>query len=61
VEDLNMVKPIERVLRSGNFGPWDRPDIPALKDLPPGLNPSASTAGATHSPVRPETRFAGES
>ena len=39
-KDLNMVKPIERVLRSGNFGPWDRPDIPGLDPLPPGLNPS---------------------
>ncbi len=36
-KDLNMVKPIERVLRSGLFGPWDRPiDI----DLPPAVNPS---------------------
>ena len=26
-KDLSMVKPIERVLRSGLFGPWDRPDI----------------------------------
>ena len=39
-KDPNMVKPIERVLRSGNFGPWDRPDIPGLDPLPPGLNPS---------------------
>jgi phenylpropionate dioxygenase-like ring-hydroxylating dioxygenase large terminal subunit len=39
-KDLGMVKPIERVLRSGNFGPWDRPAIPGLDPLPPGLNPS---------------------
>ena len=40
-KDLDMVKPIERTLRSGLFGPWDRPiDI----DLPPGLNPSHSPA-----------------
>lgn len=39
-KDLNMVKPIERVLRSGLFGPWDRPDIDGLDELPPGLNPA---------------------
>jgi phenylpropionate dioxygenase-like ring-hydroxylating dioxygenase large terminal subunit len=39
-KDPSMVKPIERILRSGNFGAWDRPDIPALDHLPPGLNPS---------------------
>ncbi|GAA3219718.1 RHO alpha subunit C-terminal catalytic domain-containing protein [Actinocorallia longicatena] len=39
-KDLSMVKPIERALRSGNFGPWDRPDIPGLDPLPPGLNPA---------------------
>jgi phenylpropionate dioxygenase-like ring-hydroxylating dioxygenase large terminal subunit len=38
-KDLNMVKPIERVLRSGLFGPWDRPiDI----DLPEAVNPARS-------------------
>ncbi len=36
-KDLDMVKPSERVLRSGLFGPWDKTiDI----DLPPGVNPS---------------------
>jgi phenylpropionate dioxygenase-like ring-hydroxylating dioxygenase large terminal subunit len=41
-KDLEMVKPIERVLRSGLFGPWDRPiDIP---DLPPAVNPARSKA-----------------
>jgi phenylpropionate dioxygenase-like ring-hydroxylating dioxygenase large terminal subunit len=36
-KDERMVKPIERKLRSGLFGPWDAPiDI----DLPEGLNPS---------------------
>ncbi len=40
-KDLNMVKPIERILRSGLFGPWDRPDI-GLDELPPGLNPARS-------------------
>ena len=40
-KDLDMVKPIERVLRSGLFGPWERSiEI----DLPPGLNPSRSRA-----------------
>ena len=39
-KDPSMVKPIERVLRSGNFGAWDRPDIPGLDPLPAGINPS---------------------
>ena len=39
-----MVKPIERILRSGNFGAWDRPDIDGLDPLPPGLNPSRHRA-----------------
>ena len=43
-KDPNMVKPIERVLRSGIFGPWDRPDIEGLDDLPPGINPSRHRA-----------------
>jgi phenylpropionate dioxygenase-like ring-hydroxylating dioxygenase large terminal subunit len=39
--DLNMVKPMDRVLRSGLFGPWDRPDvIKQLDQLPPGVNPA---------------------
>ncbi len=38
-KDLNMVKPIERVLRSGLFGPWDPPDL-GLDELPTGLNPA---------------------
>ena len=42
-KDPNMVKPIERVLRSGLFGPWDRPDI-GIDDLPPGLNPAKHPA-----------------
>jgi phenylpropionate dioxygenase-like ring-hydroxylating dioxygenase large terminal subunit len=43
-KDLNMVKPIERVLRSGLFGPWDRPAIEGLDELPPGLNPARHRA-----------------
>jgi phenylpropionate dioxygenase-like ring-hydroxylating dioxygenase large terminal subunit len=43
-KDLNIVKPIERVLRSGLFGPWDKPDIDGLDPLPPGLNPARSPA-----------------
>jgi phenylpropionate dioxygenase-like ring-hydroxylating dioxygenase large terminal subunit len=42
--DLNMVKPIERVLRSGLFGPWDRPPIAGLDPLPPGINPARHKA-----------------
>ncbi|MFD0856738.1 aromatic ring-hydroxylating dioxygenase subunit alpha [Actinomadura adrarensis] len=41
-KDPRMVKPIERELRSGLFGPWDRPiDI---DPLPPGLNPARHPA-----------------
>ncbi len=43
-KDLDMVKPIERVLRSGLFGPWDRPDLEGLDPLPPGVNPARSRA-----------------
>jgi len=39
-KDESMVKPIERILRSGNFGPWDRPAIDGLDPLPAGLNPA---------------------
>ena len=42
-KDLNMVKPIERVLRSGLFGPWDAPDV-GLGELPPALNPARHAA-----------------
>jgi phenylpropionate dioxygenase-like ring-hydroxylating dioxygenase large terminal subunit len=42
-KDLNMVKPIERKLRSGLFGPWDAPDI-GLDELPPGVNPTRHPA-----------------
>jgi phenylpropionate dioxygenase-like ring-hydroxylating dioxygenase large terminal subunit len=42
-KDLSMVKPIERRLRSGLFGPWDAPDI-GLDELPPGLNPARHRA-----------------
>ncbi|MEU4312836.1 aromatic ring-hydroxylating dioxygenase subunit alpha [Nocardia sp. NPDC024068] len=43
-KDLNMVKPIERILRSGLFGPWDRPDIEGLDPLPAGINPAGHKA-----------------
>jgi phenylpropionate dioxygenase-like ring-hydroxylating dioxygenase large terminal subunit len=42
-KDLNMVKPIERKLRSGLFGPWDAPDI-GLDELPPAVNPERHKA-----------------
>lgn len=32
----NLRKPIDVITRSGNFGPWDKPDI---GPMPPGLNP----------------------
>ncbi|MBV9486396.1 MAG: aromatic ring-hydroxylating dioxygenase subunit alpha, partial [Frankiaceae bacterium] len=40
-KDLSMVKPIERVLRSGLFGPWEGPD---LGELPEGINPARHPA-----------------
>jgi hypothetical protein len=43
-KDLGMVKPIERILRSGLFGPWDPPDIEGLDKLPAALNPAQSRA-----------------
>jgi phenylpropionate dioxygenase-like ring-hydroxylating dioxygenase large terminal subunit len=43
-KDPSMVKPIERVLRSGLFGPWDKPDIEGLDPLPPALNPAQHRA-----------------
>jgi phenylpropionate dioxygenase-like ring-hydroxylating dioxygenase large terminal subunit len=42
-KDLSMVKPIERLTRSGLFGPWDIPDI-GIDELPPALNPARSKA-----------------
>ncbi|GAA0936950.1 aromatic ring-hydroxylating dioxygenase subunit alpha [Actinocorallia libanotica] len=50
-KDPNMVKPIERVLRSGLFGPWDRPDVQGLapEDLPPAINPSRHRSWGTDS------------
>jgi phenylpropionate dioxygenase-like ring-hydroxylating dioxygenase large terminal subunit len=47
--DPGMVKPIERVLRSGLFGPWDRPAIDGLDQLPPGLNPARHQAWGSDS------------
>ena len=38
-KDESMVKPIERVLRSGLFGVWDAPDL-GIDELPEGLNPA---------------------
>ena len=40
--DLAMVKPMDRVLRSGLFGPWEKPDIEGLDPLPPGVNPTGA-------------------
>ncbi|MEO3787418.1 aromatic ring-hydroxylating dioxygenase subunit alpha [Actinocorallia sp. B10E7] len=48
-KDPSMVKPIERVLRSGLFGPWDRPDIEGLDTLPPGINPARHKSWGTDS------------
>ena len=48
-KDPSMVKPIERVLRSGLFGPWDRPDIEGLDPLPVGINPAKHRSWGTDS------------
>ncbi|HTR70430.1 MAG TPA: aromatic ring-hydroxylating dioxygenase subunit alpha [Mycobacteriales bacterium] len=40
-KDESMVKPIERVLRSGLFGVWDAPDV---GELPEGVNPARHPA-----------------
>jgi phenylpropionate dioxygenase-like ring-hydroxylating dioxygenase large terminal subunit len=48
-KDPSMVKPIERVLRSGLFGPWDRPEIDGLDPLPSGVNPARHRAWGTDS------------
>ena len=48
-KDVNMVKPIERVLRSGLFGPWDRPSIEGLDPLPAALNPARHRSWGTDS------------
>ncbi|RBM21963.1 (2Fe-2S)-binding protein [Prauserella sp. PE36] len=40
-QEPKMVKPIERALRSGLFGPWDAPDIGlTTEQLPPAINPT---------------------
>ncbi|MFF2511331.1 SRPBCC family protein [Streptomyces sp. NPDC058086] len=48
-KDPSMVKPIERELRSGLFGPWDRPDIAGLDPLPAGVNPARHHSWGTDS------------
>jgi phenylpropionate dioxygenase-like ring-hydroxylating dioxygenase large terminal subunit len=48
-KDPSMVKPIERELRSGLFGPWDRPDIAGLDPLPAGVNPARHRSWGTDS------------
>jgi phenylpropionate dioxygenase-like ring-hydroxylating dioxygenase large terminal subunit len=48
-KDESMVKPIERVLRSGLFGPWDKPGIDGLDQLPPAINPTRRKAWGTDS------------
>ena len=41
-KDPRMVKPMENVLRSGLFGPWDAPGV--VGELPPMLNPARHKA-----------------
>jgi phenylpropionate dioxygenase-like ring-hydroxylating dioxygenase large terminal subunit len=48
-KDESMVKPIERTLRSGLFGPWDRPDIEGLDPLPVAINPVRHKSWGTDS------------
>jgi len=45
-KDLNMVKPIERVLHSGLFGPWE---APIEFELPPAVNPARAQQWGTDS------------
>jgi phenylpropionate dioxygenase-like ring-hydroxylating dioxygenase large terminal subunit len=45
-KDESMVKPIERKVRSGLFGPWDGPDI---GELPEGVNPAKHPKWGTDS------------
>ncbi len=44
-KDPKMVKPMENMLRSGLFGPWDKPDIEI--NLPPLVNPSGHPSWGT--------------
>ena len=54
-KDLNMVKPIERVLHSGLFGPWDRPGhqghparrTAARRSTRPATRPGAPTRSSS--------------
>jgi hypothetical protein len=50
-KDLSMVKPIEQILHSGLFGPWDRPDIKGIlpEELPPAINPGRHKTWGTDS------------
>ncbi|MGK2866855.1 MAG: aromatic ring-hydroxylating oxygenase subunit alpha [Mycobacterium sp.] len=50
-KDINMVKPIEQILHSGLFGPWDRPDIDGIlpEELPPAINPGRHKTWGTDS------------
>jgi hypothetical protein len=50
-KDLSMVKPIERILHSGLFGPWERPDIQGVlpEELPPAINPGRHKTWGTDS------------
>jgi phenylpropionate dioxygenase-like ring-hydroxylating dioxygenase large terminal subunit len=45
-KDLDMVKPIERVLHSGLFGPWE---APIEFELPPAVNPARAKQWGTDS------------
>jgi phenylpropionate dioxygenase-like ring-hydroxylating dioxygenase large terminal subunit len=48
-KDDAMVKPMERALRSGLFGPWDKPGV--VGELPPGVNPTRHKSWGTDSYV----------
>ena len=41
-KDPKMVKPMENMLRSGLFGPWDKPGV--VDELPPLVNPASHKA-----------------
>ena len=41
----NMLKPMERITRSGLFGPWDKPDL-GFDQKAAGINPAGCDPGA---------------
>ena len=53
-KDPMMVKPIERGLRSGNFGAWDKPESRPCRICPPDSTLATTSMGPGLVPVLPE-------